>query len=141
MAPSYSVRLGDGKLQDARPRDLECSSSPSSMVQVSLGVLGCEVDLLEVGESGLTEPVPLLGVTLLHTIGRFPAHWLRDEVGQLEPDRHQIVASRIRNLIAPVGHTPLRTWCGGFILRAPEFNLAINEIMITDSRGFAVALA
>ena len=68
---------------------------------VGLGVLGCEVDLLEVGESGLTEPVPRLGVALLHTLGRFPAHWLRDKVGQIEPDRHEIVAARIRNLISP----------------------------------------
>ncbi|MFN2496616.1 MAG: hypothetical protein ABR608_12025 [Pseudonocardiaceae bacterium] len=66
-----------------------------------LGVLGCEVDLLEIRESGLTEPVPRLGVALLHTIGRFPAHWLRDKVGQLEPHRHEIVAARIRNLIGP----------------------------------------
>lgn len=99
------VRFGDiwtiaSTLGNLPPAPYLIVSSPEFHA-ARLGVLACEVDMIEIRTSGITEPVPVLGTALLHTIGRYPAGWLRDKVGEIEPRRHTPVATRIRNLIGP----------------------------------------
>jgi mRNA-degrading endonuclease toxin of MazEF toxin-antitoxin module len=100
-----SARFGDiwtiaSTLADLPPVPYLIVSSPAFHA-AGLGVLACEVDMIEVRTSGITEPVPVLGTALLHTIGRYPAAWLREKVGEIESARHASVAARIRNLIGP----------------------------------------
>jgi hypothetical protein len=104
-ADPSSVRYGDiwtiaSTLGNLPPVPYLIVSSPAFHA-AGLGVLACEVDMIEVRTSGITEPVPVLGTALLHTIGRYPAAWLREKVGEIEPARYGPVAARIRNLVGP----------------------------------------
>lgn len=104
-ADPSSARFGDiwtitSTLGNLPPVPYLVVSSPA-FHGAGLGVLACEVDMIEVRTSGITEPVPVLGTALLHTIGRYPATWLREKVGEIEPERHASVTTRIRSLIGP----------------------------------------